>query len=269
MHLEFYKNNKSYSERLRSSDPRQFQALPQLCSSSSFYEKYERALRVPGTPSSAILDVGCGVGQVVHSLTAAGYKAHGAEVSETNLALAREHPGEFHLYDGLTLPFADHAFGAIGAFNVLEHVEDPVGLMDEMTRVLRPGGRIVISSPNFLRVLGWRDYHPKMRGALQKWRNATALFNHLKIYATDSKAILFEKMVPIQRDPFQPDDDAIAATNSVDFQRYLETRNYKNIRVSCVDRPVPKWIETILDLTSLRFVILNSFVTAEKSMEIR
>jgi 2-polyprenyl-3-methyl-5-hydroxy-6-metoxy-1,4-benzoquinol methylase len=261
MHLEFYKKNKRYAETLRDSDPRQFQALPQIYSTRSFYEKYEQALCGIRSADTIILDVGCGVGQVVRSLVEAGYKAHGVEVSETNLALAREHPGEFHLYDGSTLPFADHA---VGAFNVLEHVENPVALLDEMTRVLRPGGRIIISSPNFFRVLGWLDYHPHMRGFFQKLDNAKILLHHLKAYALDPKAVIFEKMTPIQRDPFQPDDDAIIATNAVDFCHYLETRNYEKIRVSCVDRPVPKWIEIILDLTPLRFVILNSFVLAKK-----
>ncbi|MCE0522565.1 MAG: methyltransferase domain-containing protein [Methylacidiphilales bacterium] len=265
MHIDFYRKNKRYSETLRDSDPRRFQALPQLCSTRSFYEKYERALRDVKSTDAVILDVGCGVGQVVRTLVEAGYKAHGVEVSETNLALAREQPGEFHLYNGLTLPFADQTIDSVGAFNVVEHVEDPVTLLDEMTRVLRPSGRIVVSSPNFLRVIGWRDYHPSMRGVLQKWNNVKILFRHVKAYANDSTAVIFEKMTPIQREPFQPDDDAIIATNAIDFSHYLKTRKYKNIHVSCVDRPVPKWIETVLDLTPLRFVMLNSFVTAEKS----
>jgi SAM-dependent methyltransferase len=262
MHLDFYRKNKRYAEALRDADPRHFQSLPQLSPARPFREKYERALQSAGPK---ILDVGCGVGQVVRSLAEAGFAAHGVEVSEENLALAREHPGEFQLYDGRTLPFPAATMDAVGAFNVLEHVEDPAGLLDEMTRVLRPGGRIVISSPNFLRVLGWRDYHPRMQGLRQKWRNAGALLRHLKIYRTNPDEIIFEKMAPIQREDFQPDDDAIIATNAVDFRQYLKSRRYANIRVSCVDRPVPRWLETMLDLTPLRFVILNSFVMAEKS----
>jgi 2-polyprenyl-3-methyl-5-hydroxy-6-metoxy-1,4-benzoquinol methylase len=264
MHLDFYRKNKAYAERLRDGDPRHFQSLPQLSPARPFYEKYERALRVDKSPNSTILDVGCGVGQVVRSLVEAGFSAHGVEVSEENLALAREHAGEFQLYDGHTLPYPQNSIDAVGAFNVLEHVENPVGLLDEMTRVLCPGGRIVISSPNFLRVMGWRDYHPRMRGLAQKWRNAQTVIRHLKSYRSSSSEIIFEKMPPIQRENFQPDDDAIIATNAIDFRQYLRSRGYADIRVSCVDRPVPKGLELILDFTWLRFVILNSFVTAEK-----
>lgn len=264
MHIDFYKKNQRYTKLLRDSDPRQFQSFPSLCASQAFHEKYEQALRRARTPGSVILDVGCGVGQVVRSLAEAGFQAHGVDVSETNLIHAREYPGQFHLYDGHTLPFPDHAVDAVGAFNVLEHIEDPVALLDEMDRVLRPGGCMVISSPNFFRVLGWRDYHPHMRGLLQKWRNAKDIYRHFKSYAADPKTLIFERMTPIQCEPFQCDDDAIVATNAADFRQYFRIRNYENISVSCVDRPMPKWIEAILDFTPLRFLILNSFVVAEK-----
>ena len=263
MHLDFYKKNRTYSETLRDSDPRQFQSLPRVGGSASFHGKYEKAL-IAGVPK-AILDVGCGVGQVVRSLAEAGFEAHGVEVSETNLVVARENKGAFQLYDGRTLPFADAIFDAVGAFNVLEHVEDPVALLDEMTRVLRPGGRIVISSPNFLRVIGWRDYHPHMRGLAQKWRNAGTLLRHLRAYEVDPAAVRFEKMSPIHREQFQPDDDAITATNAIDFRQYLRARNYTKIRVSCVDRPIPRWMEAILDFTPLRLVMFNGFLSADKA----
>ena len=56
------------------------------------------------------------------------------------------------MYDGKHLPFEDRWFDAVGALNVLEHVEEPEPL-PELVRVgPNPGGRIVVSSPNFLRV---------------------------------------------------------------------------------------------------------------------
>jgi 2-polyprenyl-3-methyl-5-hydroxy-6-metoxy-1,4-benzoquinol methylase len=265
MHLDFYRKNKAYAERLHEDDPRHFQSLPQFGATRSFREKYERALRGENASALEILDVGCGVGQVVRSLSEAGFAAHGVEVSEENIAVARQHPGDFQIYDGRTLPFPAHTMDAVGSFNVLEHVEDPIGLLDEMTRVLRPAGRIVISTPNFLRVVGWRDYHPQMSGLAQKWRNAQTLLRHLQSYRSKPDDVIFERMPPIHREIFQPDDDAIIATNAIDFRQYLRSHGYANIRVSCVDRPIPKWLEALLDLTPLRFVILNSFLTAEKS----
>jgi SAM-dependent methyltransferase len=45
------------------------------------------------------------------------------------------------------LPFADRSFGAVLAFEVVEHVADDTGLLDEMARVSRPGGVLILSTP--------------------------------------------------------------------------------------------------------------------------
>ena len=216
------------------------------------------------TPPARILDVGCGVGQVVRTLDESGFHARGVEINEENLALADPLAApRLQLYDGRNLPFADEEFAAVGAFNVLEHVDNPVAFLDEMARALQPGGRMVVSSPNFLRVLGWRDYHPRMQGFRQKWRNARTLLRHWRAYAV-GKTLTFETMIPITRESALPDDDAITATNALDMHHYFRARNFTGIRVSCVDRPIPRWLESLLDATPLRYVMLNSFVTATK-----
>jgi SAM-dependent methyltransferase len=46
-----------------------------------------------------------------------------------------------------TLPFPDEAFDAVLAFEVVEHVDDDVGLLAEMARVSRPGGMLILSTP--------------------------------------------------------------------------------------------------------------------------
>ncbi len=124
---------------------------------------------------------------------------------------------------------------------------------------------MVISSPNFLRVLGWKDYHPHMRGIGQKWSNLKAILARRKRYVAEKDAIVFEKMVPIIRPNPMPDDDATVVTNSFDLHRYFQVRGYGQIKVSCVDRPVPRTIEAILDATPFRFLMLNSFVEAVKA----
>jgi len=210
------------------------------------------------------LDVGCGVGQVVQALKNQGFCAHGIDVSETSIELARIYSETCQVYDGHQIPFPNETFQAVGAFNVLEHVEDPVSFLDEMSRVLRPGGRMIVSSPNFLRVLGWKDYHPRMRGIGQKWKNWKVLLARKKRYSLDGNTIVFEKMTPIVRPDPMPDDDATVLTNSLDLRRYFQVRSYRHIKVSCVDRPVPHFVELILDATPARFLMLNSFVEAIK-----
>lgn len=256
MKPEFYAGNRDYAEGLQR-DPRRFQSLPALCEGQSFYGKYVRALGEDVAPGGTILDVGCGAGQVVEALRSAGFAASGLDVAPPDL------PG-CHGYDGRTIPFPDASFSAVGAFNVLEHVEDPIAFLDEMTRVLKPGGRIVISSPNFLRVLGWRDYHPHMAGLRRKLRNLRTLLVHAQLYRQERGMIHFEPMEPIFRAEPQPDDDATVATSSFDLRRYFTVRGFEDVRVSCVDRPLPRALELLLDATPLRYLMLNAFVTACK-----
>src|SRR6266480_165635 len=156
-HQESYKQNEAYAEFLAGWD-------------EDFYAKYADTLR-PDKPEGRALDVGCGVGQVVGRLANAGFEAYGVDVSEPNIKRARKVCPKCQLYDGRTLPFADQFFDSVGALNVLEHVEQPEDFLRELVRVTCIGGRLVVSSPNFFRVFGAHDYHPKMRGIGNKWRN--------------------------------------------------------------------------------------------------
>ena len=256
MKPDFYEGNRRYAEGLRL-DPRRFQSLPALCRGESFYGKYVRVLAGDLTPGAPVLDVGCGAGQVVEALRARGFAAAGLDVAPPKLAGCRG-------YDGQTIPFPEASFAAVGAFNVLEHVEEPVPFLDEMARVLRPGGRLVVSSPNFLRVLGWRDYHPRMAGLRQKVRNLRTLLEHARLYRQTRDLVRFEPMEPVAREEPRPDDDATVATSAFDLRRYFTVRGFTEVRISCVDRPLPRVLEEVLDATPLRYVMLNAFVTGRK-----
>ena len=146
----YYRHNEEYAEFLANWD-------------ANFYAKYADTLK-PDRPGGKALDVGCGVGQVVARLTEAGFEAYGVDVSEPSIARAKKFCPRCEVYDGTRLPFADNFFDSAGALNVLEHVDQPEGFIQEVIRVVAPGGKVVISSPNFLRAIGIRDYHPKMRG---------------------------------------------------------------------------------------------------------
>ncbi len=50
---------------------------------------------------------------------------------------------------GRPLPFEAHAFDLVFACDVVEHVEEPVGWLRDLRRVLRPGGRLLLSTPNY------------------------------------------------------------------------------------------------------------------------
>ncbi|HAV60768.1 MAG TPA: hypothetical protein DCY13_00185 [Verrucomicrobiales bacterium] len=246
----YYRHNEAYAEFLANWD-------------AAFYAKYTDTL-MTGRPDDRILDVGCGAGQVVGKLTEAGYEAHGVDVSEPNIDRARRFSDRCQLYDGRRLPFADNHFAAAGALNVLEHVEEPEAFIHELIRVVAPGGRVVLSSPNFFRVLGYRDYHPRMRGLANKLANWRRLREKRRQMRHAPAEVRFDRMTPIVKEPFSPDDDAIVATNGIEMKFFLERAGCRVERVECTDRYVKFPLGQLLNLTPLRYLMFNAFVIARK-----
>lgn len=250
-HVESYRKNQAYTDFLDSQDPR-------------FFDKYADTLR-PDRPEGRVLDVGCGTGQVVARLSAQGYDAWGVEVSETSVQKARSRGLQCLWYDGSRLPFDDASFDAVGAFNVLEHVETPEAFIADLLRVLRPGGKLVLSSPNFYRVLGFRDYHREMRGIRKKVRHLFRLLAKWYQIRRAPETVRFDRMEPIWKEPFEPDDDAIVATNPLEMSFFV--RRYGGVidRIECTDRYVPRWIDRLLNAGPWRYLMFNVFLVAHKS----
>lgn len=97
-----------------------------------------------------VVDVGCGEGWFAGRLAEGGWSAVGVEVAEEPLRRARERfPGvEFVLAGETSLPFEAGSFDVAWLGEVLEHVRDGIGLLNDLGRVLVPGGRLVISTPD-------------------------------------------------------------------------------------------------------------------------
>ena len=120
-----------------------------------------RAL-APFRKTGRVLEIGCGAGHFLRAAQAEGYEAWGTEVSASGLARLR---GEgFRVLEG-DLPglrLEGGAFDAITLFEVLEHLPDPGLYLGEARRLLREGGALLLTTPNFdslsRRLLGdrWR-----------------------------------------------------------------------------------------------------------------
>jgi len=131
-------------------------------------------------------------------------------------------------------------------------------------RVVEPGGRVLISSPNFFRAIGYRDYHPQMRGFSNKWRNFRRLLAKRRQIKNDPGSVRFDRMTPIVKEPFTPDDDAIVATNALEIAFFLQRAGCLIEGISCTDRYVARPIDWFLNLTPLRFLMFNAFVAARR-----
>lgn len=102
-----------------------------------------------------ILDVGCGTGFFARVLTegSENVTAVGVDIDETFICYAKELesnkglPIEFVTGDALHLPFDDRSFDLIVSHAFFTVVPDPEGAMEEMKRVVRPGGKIASVTP--------------------------------------------------------------------------------------------------------------------------
>jgi ArsR family transcriptional regulator len=106
---------------------------------------------VPLSPPGRLLDIGTGTGRILELLAPRVRQALGIDASKAMLALARARlsgPEFAHcavrLADMYRLPLADRSFDTVVLQMVLHHAEDPAGAVREATRVLAPGGQLLV-----------------------------------------------------------------------------------------------------------------------------
>jgi len=104
-----------------------------------------------------ILDVGCGTGANLKTLSEFG-DAEGVDVSPDAIEFCRER-GLTNVKLGAAeeLPYESGTFDLVTALDVVEHLDDDVGGLREMRRVLRPGGHALIFVPTFMWLWGVQD----------------------------------------------------------------------------------------------------------------
>jgi 2-polyprenyl-3-methyl-5-hydroxy-6-metoxy-1,4-benzoquinol methylase len=96
-----------------------------------------------------LLDIGCGLGFFVETAAQHGWDAWGVDLNRSAVAWAQEHVhpqvGHGTVAD---LGFDDGAFDCVTMFDVVEHLADPRAELEEVWRVLRPGGLLVLVTPD-------------------------------------------------------------------------------------------------------------------------
>ena len=97
-------------------------------------------------PADHVLDLGCGGGLLLRDALAQGARATGLDHSEEMVSLARERASgsTVVLAEAEYLSFEDATFTAVSMSIVFFFLADPVGVLRECNRVLRPGGRLAI-----------------------------------------------------------------------------------------------------------------------------
>ena len=95
-----------------------------------------------------VLDVGCGSGVLLARMKSFGWETHGIEVDANAVQAARARGLDIRHGQLAECAFPENHFDAVHLSHVIEHVYDPKALLRECHRVLKPGGTLVVLTPN-------------------------------------------------------------------------------------------------------------------------
>jgi len=105
----------------------------------------------PSPRRAKVLDIGCGSSRIIQDLP----EVVGLDILLPKLRFLRDRHSRLVQGSIFALPFPDAAFDVVICSEVIEHIPDASPVFDEMTRVLCPGGTLILGTPDYGRWLWW------------------------------------------------------------------------------------------------------------------
>jgi SAM-dependent methyltransferase len=118
---------------------------------------------LPAVEGKRILEIACGRGGFSRLLGSRGASVCGADFSASAVEIAKEkllrNPSladrvTYLQADAQDMPFEENSFDIVVSCETIEHVPDPGAAVREMYRVCKPGGRLFLTTPNYLNFMG-------------------------------------------------------------------------------------------------------------------
>ncbi|VVB63241.1 Ubiquinone biosynthesis O-methyltransferase [uncultured archaeon] len=97
-----------------------------------------------------VLDVGCGRGDFLNAFSLKGFRSYGIDREPSGAKVDRSTEIKYCHVEKDTFPFEDQTFDVVFSKSVIEHLSDPGLFVSECRRVLKPGGRVIIMTPDWL-----------------------------------------------------------------------------------------------------------------------
>lgn len=137
-----------------------------------FFESINKGLRVLGVrmflpkEGMSILDVGCGTGAFLEFYQRYKCNLYGIDMSPAMLGIAKQRLGEsseLHLGSAADMPYTDGFFDLVVSMLVLHEIDPQIRpeILDEVKRVLKPGGRVLLIDFNPGRLQGFEGWRTK------------------------------------------------------------------------------------------------------------
>jgi SAM-dependent methyltransferase len=182
---------------------------------------------------SRVIDVGSGPGDLAEAFRDAGAWTIAADVDFGEMH-CRERDLELAVVaDGSTLPFRDATFDAAVSSNVLEHVSNPLDLVREMARIVRPGGLVFVNFTAWFSPWGGHETAP--------WHylgGERALRRYVRVHGAPPKNCFGSTLFPLRVNEFMRDIRRLDTLEVIDaFPRYF-----------------PRWTRGLLKIPGVREV---------------
>ena len=120
-----------------------------------------------------VLDVACGSGYGSALLAEVAQQVVGVDIASDAVCYAKERYArpDFVRADCIALPFAEEQFDLLVAFEIIEHLSDSQTFLEELRRVVKPQGRLLLSTPNKL-------YYTQDRGEVNPFHERDPRVGH-------------------------------------------------------------------------------------------
>jgi SAM-dependent methyltransferase len=103
---------------------------------------------VPYVAAGLALDIGCGSGEYLLRLQSIGWKCQGVEFNDKAVSICRSNDLKVFHGDLISANFGSESFDFVTAHHLIEHAPDPHELVSEISRITKPGGSVLIRTPN-------------------------------------------------------------------------------------------------------------------------
>jgi SAM-dependent methyltransferase len=230
-----------------------------------FYSKYLNFIQKRvGKRDGHLLDVGCGSGWSSYFFASLGYNTVGVDLNPASFEVPELPNLRLQNGDAQQLPFDDGTFDVVASYQTLEHVPDPQVGLEEMLRVVRPGGLVCVVGPNLLSPLAsltglmwhvWRNRPVKSIFLRTEdmprhpWGNTlpeglVVLVKNLALLGRKilSPSVQFHMRAPDMRPPFHADNDACYLCNPLDLVRFFRSKGCEVVKNGCDGRPPLSWL---------------------------
>src|SRR4029453_16921229 len=122
----------------------------------AFLKYLEEERGPPAAAKRRVVDVGVGAGNMAHHLAHYG-EVVGIDSNLRPLTVAARRALDIGQALGTALPFADESFDLVALLDTVEHIPDELGVFEECRRVLKPGGKLLITVPAFMWLWSYND----------------------------------------------------------------------------------------------------------------